>query len=182
MHSSRAMLCALVLAALGMTLAVGTAWGARADIEIDSLRGLGSVYLIVQSPNADLAAAGFDKDAIKASVQRKLEMAGIKVITNSSDLKDKDAILLIAIATVKDPTGRFACSIDEQLIQVTALARDSKTLVPATTWTVGVVAMIDGKEVKYLHERIEKLVDEFITDYRSVNIPNLPISGETKSS
>ena len=182
MHSSRAMACALVIAALGVMLAIGTAWGARADIEIDSLRGLGSVYLIVQSPNADLAGAGFDKNVVKASVRKKLEGAGIKVISDSSDLKDNDAILLIAVATVMDPAGRFACSIDEQLIQVTSLARDSKTLVPATTWTSGIVAMVDGKGIKYLQERIDKLVNEFITDYRSVNLPNLPISGETKSS
>ena len=178
MHSNRAIVCALAIAALGTMLALGTAWGARADIEIDSLRGLGSVYLIVQSPNADLVGAGFDKDAVKTSVAKKLEGAGIKVVSNSNDLKDDDAILLIAVSTVKDDTGHFACSIDEQLIQVTSLARDSKTLVPATTWTSGIVAMVDGKEIKYLQERIDKLVDEFIADYKSVN---LPISGETKT-
>lgn len=180
MHSSRAlMLCALTITALGAMLVSGTAWGARAEMELDSLRGLGSVYLIVQAPSADLAHEGLSKDHIKDAVTKQLKAAGIDVITDSKNLGDDDAILLIALTSVKGESGHYACSIDAQLIQITNLARDPKTMVPATTWTSGMVAIVDGKGMGYLEDRVTRLVDEFVKDYRSVN---LPMSGQTRST
>lgn len=180
MYSSRAMIvCALTITALGAMLISGAALGARADMELDSLRGLGSVYLIVQAPSAELAHEGLSGDQIKQAVTKQLKTAGIDVLASSSDLKDEDAIFLIALTSVKGETGHYACSIDAQLIQITSLARDPKMMVPATTWTSGMVAMVDGTGMGYLQDRVTKLVDEFVTDYKSVN---LPISGETRSA
>lgn len=178
MYTSRAMFLALLITAIAAVMTSGTAWGARADVETNSLKGLGSVYLIVQGPGTDVATDSVNKDTIKSAVHKQLEAAGIKVIDDTKDLKDDGAILLIALSTVKGENDSFACSIDCQLIQIASLGRDSKLTVPATTWTSGVVAMVDSKGAGYLQARVTKLVDEFITDYKTAN--NVPVSGEMK--
>ncbi|MCX6345024.1 MAG: hypothetical protein NT018_08105 [Armatimonadetes bacterium] len=177
MQPSRATLIAIMI--ITLCAVTGAAWAARANIELNSLRGLGGVYLIVQAPSDEMAADGLSKDMIKAGVNKQFEKAGIKLLSDAKDLKDNDAIFLIALSSVKSKTGAYACSVDAQLIQITSLARDPKVMVPATTWTNGVVAIVDKDSLTKLREKITSLVDEFIKDYQSVN---LPISGETKST
>lgn len=178
MHTSRAALYAFSIIILA-ALVAGPAQAARTDFELQSLRGLNNVYLIVQSSDKDVWKDGLSKDIIRADIRQKVEAAGIKVVNDAKDLDDGGAILLVAVSSVKSDSGLYAANVDAELIQATSLARNPKVLVPATTWTSGIIALIDGNSVSRLRERIGKLIDAFILDYQSAN---LPISGTPKVS
>ncbi|MCL5102649.1 MAG: hypothetical protein M1133_00850 [Armatimonadetes bacterium] len=178
MRINRAALFAYTIASIA-ALVAGSAQAARTDLEVESLRGLDSLYLIVQSPEEDLADDGLTKDMLRSDVRKRIENAGIKIVYDTKNLGDDGAILLVAVSLVRSDSGVYAANIDAELIQVTTLSRDPNVLVPATTWTSGMIVLLDESHVLELRARVGKLVDEFIQDYRSAN---LPISGKPKIS
>ncbi|MCE5324117.1 hypothetical protein LLG46_12500 [bacterium] len=158
----------IIIVFLGL-MASGMAWGARTDFELDSLRGLNGVYVIVQTISPEIMKDGLTVDMLKSAVTKKLNTAGIKMLPKSDSLSSKDGILLIALSSIKSKTGVHACSIDAELIQVTTLARNPDKPCPATTWASGIVAVVSPENVGHLSDTVGEVVDEFIHDYQSAN-------------
>ncbi|MEN6355899.1 MAG: hypothetical protein ABFD83_02310 [Armatimonadota bacterium] len=157
-----------IIVILGLA-ACGTTWGARTDFELDSLRGLGGVYVIVQTLSPEITKDGLTVDMLKTAVIKRLNTAGIKMLPKSDSLSSKDGILLIALSSIKSKTGVHACSIDAELIQVTTLARNPDKPCPATTWASGIVAVVSPENVGHLSDTVGEVIDEFVHDYQSAN-------------
>ncbi|MHB9038340.1 MAG: hypothetical protein ACYC64_16925 [Armatimonadota bacterium] len=185
MPLSRTSLTAITIVAILGLAASGAVWGARTDFELESLRGLNGVYVVVQSLSPDMVKDGLTVNALSAAINKRLSAAGIKLLAKSDTLSPKDGVLLIALSSVKSKTGVHACSIDAELIQATALARYPDKLSPATTWASGIVAVVSPENVSHLSDTVCELIDEFVHDYNSANVtsgagPTIPIPDEKK--
>ncbi len=172
-------LCVFAIMALCATLFSAGAWGARTDFEVKSLRGLDTIYVIVQSLNPDMVNDGLTTEAVRSTVEQHVKSAGLKVLAKGESIPDSGGILLLSISSVKSSSGVYACNIDAELIQVTTLSRDPGIVSPATTWANGVVALVDSGSIKRLQDSVARVVDEFVSDYRTANSVELPNTGAT---
>ncbi|MCE5314247.1 MAG: hypothetical protein ABFD49_11295 [Armatimonadota bacterium] len=173
-----------ILAILGLAIS-GAVWGARTDFELESLRGLSGVYVVVQTLSPEIVTDGLTVEALKSTINKRLSAAGIKLLAKGDTLSSRDGILLVALSSVKSKTGVHACSIDVELIQVTTLARTPDKPSPATTWASGIVAVVSPENVSHLSDTVCEAVDDFVKDYNSANStsgagPKIPIPDEKK--
>lgn len=169
MQCNRTSLTAITIVAILGLAASGASWGARTDFELESLRGLNAVYVVVQSLSPDMIKDGLTVDMLSAAVNKRLSAAGIRLLNKGDKLSSRDGVLVIALSSIKSRTGVHACSIDAELIQVTTLARSPEKLSPATTWASGIVAVVSPENVTHLSDTVCKVVDEFVSDYNAAN-------------
>lgn len=155
--------------ALGVFLIAGAAWAVRTELNISSLHGLKAVYLIIQPLDSDVVKDGLSLDEVRTAVEHRLQAAGIRLVSEDNLGERGTGILLLAIDSVRNTAGLYASSVRVELIQVAALARDPDMLVPATTWTAGIVAMTGSSRVSRLGDVAVAVIDEFIKDYRTAN-------------
>lgn len=164
-------LCALAISA--------PAWAMRTQYNIGSLKGLGGVYVIVQKLDPDMVTDGLAQDKLEAAIVQRLRAGGVRTLDEDEMVSAKGGILYVALDSVKGDNGAYACNVRAELIQVAGLARDRATLVPATTWMTGAVVLVGSKGVPGLQGTTLDVIDEFIQDFRSVN---LLLPGTTESA
>lgn len=61
---------------------------AQDDFQIESLRGLKGVLVLVEALKPEIEADGLRRDSIQTDVELKLRLAGIKVLTEEECLKE----------------------------------------------------------------------------------------------
>jgi len=137
----------------------------------DSLKGLKSVYVIVDNLKSDIEKDGLSTSAIQTDVEQKLHMAGIKVLTEEEWTKEPGGpYLYIGVSSYKRDTGLYAFHIEVELSQDVILYRKQDVLCPAITWAcVGLTGTVGAKKVNGLREKVKGRVDLFIKDYFEMN-------------
>lgn len=140
--------------------------------ELDSLRGLKGIYVLIENLPPDIEEkGGLTKDQIRTDIELKLRLAGIKVIPK----EDRFGIpgwpfLYVNIDARRNLPGLIIYSVSISLEQQVNLSRDPKIRINATTWSseshgsAGEAGM-----VSWIRNSIKDHVDRFINDYLSVN-------------
>jgi len=138
--------------------------------DIESLRGLKGVYVIIESLKPDIEADGLREDQIQTDVELKLRLAGIKVLTEEEWEKELGCPCLYVKVSARKWESIYSCSTDVELHQDVYLVRDSSIRVfGAITWYKSSFGLIGEMKVYQIRDSIKDYVDEFINDYLSVN-------------
>ncbi|MFC1485468.1 hypothetical protein ACFL55_00395 [Candidatus Latescibacterota bacterium] len=157
---------------MGLMILISTS-GYAQNSDIESLRGLTGIYVLVENLQSEIIADGLNEEQIQTDVELKLRLAGIKVLTREEFLKESGhPHLYIIVNSIKNKTGLYSYSIIVSLDQSIYLQRNPEIdIFGATTWrskynisTVGEF-YIDTS----VRDAIKDRIDIFINDYLSVN-------------
>ena len=163
----RGSVAALVLVTvLVITTCVNAEWAKTGK---ETLKGLDSLYVIIQKLPPDAAKIGLTSIMVRNDVELKLKGAGITV--PFALVGKEEPYFNVVIDVSYDTTNDFVCyAMHLSLFQPVSLLRDPSLSCPARTWFISSTAGASKKEsVKLLRDGINKHVEQFIDDYRAVN-------------
>jgi hypothetical protein len=151
---------------LGWLIAAPTALAANdSPDERASLKGIGTISLVVEDPGAAAQKYGLTAMRLQNEIREQLQRAGIAV------RQEADPYLYVQV-TVVDPGGSLplAYSIQVTLMQEVALPRGLNAHFQGPTWWQSSVGMAGADRVSQsVSGRAQEFVDQFIKAYRSVN-------------
>jgi len=155
-----------------MMVCVSDVYTQSIEDEIESLRGLKGVWIVIENLEPDIEKDGLKRDQIQTDIKLKLWLAGIKVLTKEEWVNEPGRpYLYVRIGSLKDESELFYAYCTElSLCQDVYLDRNTKINIIAETWSTLVVGLV-GKDrvVDFIRDNTKDLVDEFISDYLSVN-------------
>ena len=138
--------------------------------QIESLRGIKGVNVLIELLNPDIEKDGLKKEQIKTDVELKLRLAGIKVLNEEELLNEPgQPYLHVNVNSNKSELGFYSFSITIELNQLVLLIRDLDTIFTACTWSTKTVGFAGVEKVGQIRDYIKDDVDLFINDYLFVN-------------
>jgi len=158
-----------------LALLVATAPGASAQMFVttgrDTLRGLPGVEVEVESLEQDIERDGLTVAAIHADVEQRLRAAGITVYTSQrANPSDAKAYLYVHVNSVKLPAqGLYAIDLQVHVRQTLKSLVTASNIVDAMTWDQTNVVVVRIQDVARVGEEIQRLVDQFIRDWKAVH-------------
>ena len=151
---------------LGLIIAAPAALCANdSPDERASLKGLGTISLVVEDPGTAAQKYGLTATGLQNEIQQRLQRAGIAV------RQEADPYLYVQVSVV-DPGGSLplAYSIQVTMMQEVALPRGLNAHFQAPTWWQNSVGMAGADRVgQSVSARVQQFVDQFIRAYQSVN-------------
>ncbi len=152
-------------------LVVIVQWGfvapsAAGGAQDETLRGLGSVAVVVEVLSENARAAGFDRDVLRTDVELKLRLAGIVVGESASS---SDSWLYVNVTALHNQGnfgqhGPFFVALE--LNQDATLKRNGVLVVGATTWNDG---FLGNGDFDYARVKLKMLVDGFLNAWLKQN-------------
>lgn len=147
---------------------------AQAQEEADrvSLKGLKSVYVIVEDLPAELKEDRPLKARIQAVMEEKVKQAGLVLLTREAWRNTPGTPLLYAninLSKAKTKEGVRACSINLCLAQRANLEREPAIRSLARTWQAGIVGLVSDTDVEVVVSQVGALVDYFLSEVRAVS-------------
>ncbi len=164
--------CLLVLTVMGLTfLLIPTAHPAS-EYTVESLRGLTGVAVSVESFSPEVKERlPFSENQIRADVELKLRMAGIKVLSDEERFNTPGMPFLyvgVHIDETSDLLPILGYNITVQLRQQVYLARNFELLF-GSTWEKSVTDAVNIRSVSTTRDMVKDFLDHFISDYLLVN-------------
>ena len=160
----------LVMLLLFTMFCASDVFAQQPKFEIESLRGLKGICVVIESLSPDIEKDGLRIENIQTDVELKLRLAGIKVLTGEERIKEPGTpFLYVNVSSSKSELGIYTFSINIQLRQLVFLARDLDTRIFACTWIKGTIGTIGANNVVDIRDYVKDNVDNFINDYLSVN-------------
>jgi hypothetical protein len=142
-------------------LFVGNACAAGSQVEIDSLRGIKSIEVVVEHLTNN--ESGPSEGQIKSDVELKLRLAGIKLISPG-----KDGFLYVRIGCRHINNYVYSVNIIVQYKQPVYLMRNQSSSIGAT-WESGSFGYIGSQKIDSLRDAIKDIIDLFLNDYLTAN-------------
>lgn len=130
-----------------------------------NLKGIDSVFVVVEPLPNGASKLGLSEGIIQTDVEQKLRLAGLRVVTNQEgeNLPGSPYLYVRLIAT--DPPE--AVAIDIGLNENATLERNGSFAPEVDTWEkIHVIANPSGQAVR---DKIKDLADEFLNDWLAVN-------------
>jgi len=152
-----------------LTVAIGSpAFGADADYDSRTIKGLEGVNVIVENiqPNIQRYAqkAGITKEQIQKDVEAKLKSNGIKVLTRDEWLKTPGRpVLYVNINTHETEKYWYAYNVRLELKQVVSLEANPSIKTLASTWSINMTGMANIGTLGVIKNAVNGLVDRFVT-------------------
>jgi hypothetical protein len=137
-----------------------------------SLRGLKSVYVIVEDLPAELQEKGPFKALIQATMEEKVKRAGLVLLSREAWQNTPGTPLLYAnvnLSKAKTKDGVRACSINLCLAQRTNLERDPTLRSLGRTWQAGIVGLVGDADMEVVVSQVGTLVDYFLSEVRAAS-------------
>jgi hypothetical protein len=132
------------------------------------LVGLEGVQVVVEGPGLEAERLGLSKNQIKTDVERRLQKAGVRVLTNQQEVETPGRPqLCVKIGASINKMGIFAYSINVDLIEIVTLFTGETAF--ATVWEKGEAGSVGLNNINQIQSRISSLVDRFINDYLAAN-------------
>jgi hypothetical protein len=134
----------------------------------EPLVGLKGVQVVVEGPGLEAERLGLSKNQIKTDVERRLQKAGVRVLTNQEEVETPGRPqLYVKIGASINKMGIFAYSINVDLIEIVTLFTGETAF--ATVWEKGEAGSVGLNNINQIQSRITILVDKFINDYLAAN-------------
>lgn len=161
-------------AMLTISLSAGLATSGLAELnnEQKSLVNIEKMAVEVRCNEDFPKVAGPNQQDIAGNISRQLRSAGIEVIHKYDSFKvPGQPCLDLIIKGYKPPNQQiYICNLALRLNQKTALARNPKIQVKATTWELTWLADEGGQRIaKAIQTKARIMVDSFIRDYLTAN-------------
>ncbi|MFC1489811.1 hypothetical protein ACFL6K_01245 [Candidatus Latescibacterota bacterium] len=139
--------------------------------EIKSLKGLKSVFVIVEALSSDVEKDGLKQSQIKTEVELKLRMAGIKVQNEDEWFNEPWApFLQVSVTPLKNEAiSNYSYSFGVSLYQYVVLTSDTDIIIPAITWQSISLGIVGSRNVAIIRNLVEEKIDMFINDYLTAN-------------
>jgi len=136
------------------------------EFEIDSLKGLNGVIVLIEDLKQETESDGLTKRHLQTDVERRLGKAGIPVLEDA----DPYLYLYVNIQDFKMEHDHYVFNIEVALKQMVWLARDTSIFTVGATWETNHLGITPtDKMPEAIGGKVADLVDEFITDYRMAN-------------
>ncbi|RPI09980.1 MAG: hypothetical protein EHM71_04665 [Zetaproteobacteria bacterium] len=155
-----------IVLSVGLLLAPFPVWAGDGPAERASLKGIPSLQAVVEPVWPDAEGDGLTTAQLEADIELRLRQAGLKVVPLAND------VLHVHVNTVKHPDGRFyAFNISVVFYQVVVPLRamQHQTMLPAATWSVGLVGVVSTATLREVRSEVTALVDKFIAAYLEQN-------------
>lgn len=136
-----------------------------ADINTANLKGVKTVYVLIEDLPDSTKTLGLSEDAIQTDVELKLRLAGIAVATQEETVDLPGRPFLYVEVNATDPIG--AASINVSLIQDTVLARNGQMAPALVTWQTG--TLLANPTAQLIRDQIKNRLDTFVDAWLSVN-------------
>ena len=146
----------------------GCCWGGK-----ETLHGILALRITVENLNKNAKRVGLKEAAIKKSVRRRLEKAGIRVTTGLVLPRDPQLYVNINSTATIDASGKrtgfTVCNIDCELKQLVTIDGVAKMQV-AGTWSLGALALAPDKQIAgVVEDNLAGIVDAFLKDWSAEN-------------
>jgi hypothetical protein len=139
---------------------------AAGDAPLDraTLRGLGSVSVIVDPIDSELLKEGLTQDLLQKRIQGRLRDAGIGVDPSAPEFVG------LRVLQVRAQKGPYALCLSVGVYQPVLLIRNKEVKTATETWAVETVLMADPKVVnRETLNSLDELADRLVAAYRSAN-------------
>jgi hypothetical protein len=139
---------------------------AAGDAPLDraTLRGLGSVSVIVDPIDSELLKEGLTQDLLQKRIQGRLRDAGIGVDPSAPEFVG------LRVLQVRAQRGPYALCLSVGVYQPVLLIRNKEVKTATETWAVETVLMADPKVVnRETLNSLDELADRLVAAYRSAN-------------
>jgi hypothetical protein len=158
-----------VLGIIGvLTLLSSSVFALKQKFSQPTFSGLEGIYFAVEDLNPEIEQDGLTTNQIKGDVERKLRLAGIKVLSQEEWKKEKGSPYLYVNAHImKVMNGVYVFNITTAFIQEVHLVRRSNIRVPASIWSAETLGISD--HLKDIRNPTKDCVDKFINAYLSMN-------------
>ncbi len=142
------------------------------DPNLQSLNGINQIGIIVEKFNKPLHDSGIKEEEIKKVVEKELNLANIKFVSNAK-IKEVHGspYLYINIGAIKSmQQNLYAVSLSVQLRQDVLLSRDLKQkYYGAATWSTSNIGIFSKDKLNEINDFTKILVDKFIKDLLVAN-------------
>jgi hypothetical protein len=139
----------------------------------DTLRGVSSVYVLVEKLDQAIEQMGLTRVALRTDVELQLRQYGIKVLDSDEWMATPTApdlyLKVNVMPLTEDPIPVLAVSIEVRLDQQVWLVRDPTVRCSAATWHTSTVWRIPRARLLAMREVVKDQVSKFINDYLAVN-------------
>jgi hypothetical protein len=143
--------------------------------DVETLRGMNSLFLYVHSLPPQAEAFGLTQEQIQSDVDAQLQSAGIPVVSyrECCDIPGSP-YLFVGIGLVNGTQPDiYAATAHLELRQVSSLEREPESTYHATTWMRGETVLAQATTLESdLKDLLKGWIKMFIYDYRSVNNRN----------
>jgi hypothetical protein len=141
-----------------------------AEQQQETLRGLSGVAVVVEPLHAEAEQDGLSAQQLQAAVERQLQEADIRVLSNDEwSTTLGGPYLYINRAALKKDYGLYAFSVEVCVDQLVALLRDLEIKQFAETWERREVGTVGVEKLASLEQSVTTHVGAFMTAYRAVN-------------
>lgn len=145
---------------------------ADSDLERESLYGLKGIYLEVALLKPEIEQEGLTRQQLETYVKQKLQVAGIKILTEKEWVKMKGSpALYVNVHIINIPKcydyKYYTYRVDVELYQDAFLLRNPTIALPVRSWATGCLGAEYRLDVIQAH--VESLVDEFVNTYLYMN-------------
>lgn len=150
-------------------LNLGVAQGA-ASIQVESLRYLPGVAVVIEEIEAEAKADGLSEEAIRAAVEPTLQSSGIRILTpvERSNTPSQPS-LYVRVSTYKAESGLYAYAVTVALKQLMALAHRPQRTMYASTWEQGMIGTLGAHGIEQAPKAVEHLIKKFVNDFLAAN-------------
>ena len=150
-------------------LNLGVAQGA-APIQVESLRYLLGVAVVIEEIEAEAKADGLSEEAIRTAVELTLQSSGIRILTpvERSNTPSQPS-LYVRVSTYKTESSLYAYAVTVALKQLVALAHRPQRTMFASTWEQGIIGTSGSHAIKQAPKTVEDLIKKFANDFLAAN-------------
>jgi hypothetical protein len=149
-----------------------------ADKQSDTLRGVQSIYVLVEKLNPAIEQLGLTREALRTDTELQLRQYGLKVLDSEEWVKTPDApdlyINVNVMPLTEDPIPFLAVSIEIRVDQQAWLVRDPTLRCSAATWHTSAAWRVPRARLIAVREVVKDQVSKFINDYLAVNPKQAP--------
>ena len=138
----------------------------------ETLKGLQSVFVLVEPLDSDVEANGLTTFAIQFDAELQLKKAGIKMVSKPLNYGGSVGVLYIQVSThrVKGIKSLYAYHVAANIQQPAMLLRPPQTINLATTYDIpGVTGTVGSRNLRTIRDTVSGMIDIFINDYLAMN-------------
>jgi len=144
------------------------------------LAGLKALYVLVDNPSNDAKRINLTTEDVQRTVETKLKMAGIKVLTVQESLRAEGGPFMSVNIGMRSRDAILFGDIAISVYERACLKRDNTMCGGFITWQTSGIFTTKGKNAsQWLQENLNDTMDIFLHDYFAANpraepIPTIP--------
>jgi hypothetical protein len=131
------------------------------------LRGISSVWVLIESLGPEEANIGLADDAVRTDVELRLKGAGLRVISPKEAKKIAVTDNTFLYVNVAVTSGGRAATVLAQFAQAAYVLRNSLPMGTAFTWTD--VSTLSRPSLDSVRSEIKDLIDQFLKEWLKQN-------------